>query len=338
MRARDAPPLEDDRPVARTRAPTRDAGRSRPRRSPSGRSPRGLRGGRASGSGTASAPGSTNATRTGAVPRPCRSHVAAGVALGSRRPSPAPSRRRLEREQAVEGERGAGQRRPVVSPRGRERPRSGRGGPRCPRAGARTRRRARRARAAASAAEPGGQLAAGADEPRELGALLEPSRGRARRSARSATRRWHARWSVRPARRRLRRVPPVEDERLAEVVAVRDARGAAPRGRSPRSRRTTCRTGARARRAPRGRPAPSGGRTATRRAPPSARRARRTASDGRDPRDRRPRSRSSPVPTTAAAGARAHACREPLEPRRTRDVVRVEARDVARRATRRSRR
>ena len=84
------------------------------------------------------------------------------------------------------------------------------------------------------------------------------------------------------------------------------------------------------RRARRGRRAPSGGRTATRRAPPSARRA---APDGirwSVPSDRRRPRSITPVPTTAAAGRRADARRRAARAScGQRDVVGVQARDVA---------
>ena len=334
MGARDAPPLEDDRPVAGLELPlaTLDGAACVDRRQVDllaggeeveHRVPVGRRLGKHE--------GDRDGRRAEAVAQP----RGGGVALGARRPSPAPARGRLEREQAVEGERGAGQRRPVVSPRGRERPGSGAAGLAAPvpalervdelaERGGRGGSRARR------------QLAAGADEPRELGALLShpgdelgdlPERDPPLAGA----------LDVRPARRRLRGVPPVEDERIAEVVAVRDREEARPevvvlalgeRRVVPEPVRVEHLDG---------RPSPSGGRTATRRAPPTARRAPRTASDGRDPPDRRPRSRSRrsrrrPLPGQSPCVPRAA--------RATADARRRPRRGARRsaRATRRSRR
>ena len=325
MGARDAPPLEDDRPVAGLELPlaTLDGaacvdrrqvdllagGEEVEHRVPVGRRLRKHERDR-------------DGRRAEAVAQPRRG----GVALGARRPSPAPSRGSLEREQAVEGERGAGQRRPVVSPRGRERPGSGPAGLAAP-VPALERVDELAERVGRVGGRAGGQLAAGADEPRELGALLThpgdelgdlPERHPPLAGA----------LDVRPARRRLRRVPPVEDERIAEVVAVRDREEARPEvvvlalgeGRVvPEPVRVEHLTVDHHRRVEERRR--------------EERRPAHGAGPGRHPMDA---THPTVVPEVDRAGpddgrcrGGAHACREPLEPRRTRDVVRVEARDVA---------
>ena len=100
-------------------------------------------------------------------------------------------------------------------------------------------------------------------------------------------------------------------------------RVAVSRGRSPRSRRTTCRSGAHADRARRGRRARSGGRRATRRAPPIGSPVRRRASGapcrairlgvGRS-RQHRPLRRSEPSGCGQEAAPASRAARRRLRP------------------------
>ena len=271
------------------------------------------------------------------MPSPWRSHVGGGVAARrARRPSPAPPRGSLEREQAVEGERGAGRATPgrlparTRAPRQRTRRASL---PPCRRSNAST---SSPSAAAASAAEPAGSsrpeptshassaalLAHPGDELADLPERHPPLAGAL---------------DVRPARRRLRRMPPVEDERIAEVVAVRDREEARPEvvvlalgeGRVvPEPVRVEHLTvdhhrRVEERRREERRPAHGAGT--------------RTASDGRDPRDRRPRSRSRRSRRRPLPG------RSPCVPRAARATADARRRPrrgarCSARATRRSRR
>ncbi len=105
-------------------------------------------------------------------------------------------------------------------------------------------------------------------------------------------------------------------------------REAAPRGRSPRSRRRSCRTAGRARRGHVDRGAPSSGRTATRRVPPSARPRGPVASGAPFPETASARS-IIPVPTTAACGLASMRARSRPSQLGQGDVVGVHPRDVA---------
>ena len=161
---------------------------------------------------------------TGAAPRPSPEPRRGGVALGSRRPPPPPTRERAwSGSVAVERERGAGQRAARSPPRARasaqaaarraSRPpcRRSNASTSSPSASAALRRRARRERRDPSPDEPrelGALVAISGDELGDLPQRDPPLAGRAGASA--------------PARRRLRGVLAVEDERIAEVVAVGD--------------------------------------------------------------------------------------------------------------------
>ena len=272
-------------------------------------------------------------------PTAARASVAAASALGARR-APAPQPR---------GAHGAGASGRGGAPRARGRlvgaavpgaqsdQAAARRASRPPWRRLERRRRARRARSAASAAAPSGTGPARPGEPRELRPLADRAAGASAAIWRSATRRWHSRWSSRAPRRRLRRVLAVEDERLAHVVSIGNGEQPRPEVVVLALAERRCRSGGRARRAP----ARS---TTTRRVEERRGEERRPphgARPGRHPVDRpeapvRRAGRSSPCPTTAAAGADPDARDDPLEPAGQRDVVGVHPREERRRAPRRS--
>ena len=166
--------------AARAR-PRRAAARSRPRTARSGRSPAAAASRSSIASGTASARGRPSSRGRAPTREAGRSH--AWRRRRARRSTPAPARAREPPGAGAASRRRA---RHAPAPPGRlaaratRAPRRRPGAPRCRRAAPRRRRRARERVGRVGPAEPGGQLAPGADAPRELGALARSSPGASR--------------------------------------------------------------------------------------------------------------------------------------------------------------